>query len=313
MKYFIGPMSKNVVDAIIEFDGDFGFIPSRRQVDYNGGYVNNWTTGEFAKYVNGRVLIQRDHGGIGQGYMHDGGYKSFMSDSKYFDILHIDPWKWYSKFEDGLQQTIDYINYVYLVLENKDIKFEVGTEESIKRFEHYELEKLLSELEKSLKAEQFENIEYAVVQSGVGLDLGKRTNTGTFNSDRLGKMVEVCRKFDKKSKEHNGDYLTKKEYKDRFDLGLDSINIAPEFGQIETLCYLEEMGSDIEEYYKICYNSGRWEKWVDKSFKPEENKEELIKICGHYVFSDSKFVKIKPDIDNKIKDTITNKLKELIA
>ena len=68
-------------------------------------------------------------------------------------------------------------------------------------------------------------------------------------------MVEVCRKFDKKSKEHNGDYLTKKEYKDRFDLGLDSINIAPEFGQIETLCYLEEMGSDIEEYYKICYNS----------------------------------------------------------
>ena len=57
----------------------------------------------------------------------------------------------------------------------------------------------------------------------------------------------------------------------------------------------------------------RWEKWVDKSFDSEENKEELIKICGHYVFSDSKFVKIKPDIDNKIKDTITNKLKELIA
>ena len=40
-------MSKNVVDAIIEFGGGFGFIPSRRQVDYNGGYVNNWTTGEF--------------------------------------------------------------------------------------------------------------------------------------------------------------------------------------------------------------------------------------------------------------------------
>jgi len=52
VKYFIGPMSKNVVDSIIEFDGDFGFIPSRRQVDYNGGYVNNWSTGEFAKYVD---------------------------------------------------------------------------------------------------------------------------------------------------------------------------------------------------------------------------------------------------------------------
>ena len=35
-------MSKNVVDSIIEFGGELGFIPSRRQVDYNGGYVNNW-------------------------------------------------------------------------------------------------------------------------------------------------------------------------------------------------------------------------------------------------------------------------------
>ena len=70
-KYYIGPMSKNTVDAVIEFDGNFGFIPSRRQVDYNGGYVNDWSTGEFAKYVNGRIPIQRDHGGIGQGYRMD--------------------------------------------------------------------------------------------------------------------------------------------------------------------------------------------------------------------------------------------------
>ena len=61
MKYWIGPMSKNVVDSVIEFNGDFGFIPSRRQVDYQGGYVNDWTTGEFSTYVNGRVPIQRDH------------------------------------------------------------------------------------------------------------------------------------------------------------------------------------------------------------------------------------------------------------
>ena len=48
IKYWIGPMSKNVVDSVIEFDGCFGFIPSRRQVDYQGGYVNDWTTGEFS-------------------------------------------------------------------------------------------------------------------------------------------------------------------------------------------------------------------------------------------------------------------------
>tara|TARA_R100000234_G_scaffold29754_1_gene17306 strand:- start:634 stop:1569 length:936 start_codon:yes stop_codon:yes gene_type:complete len=311
MKYFIGPMSKNVVDAIIEFGGDFGFIPSRRQVDYNGGYVNNWTTGEFATYVNGRVPIQRDHGGVGQGYAPDNGINSFIHDSMYFDIIHIDPWKVYQDYGEGLQETINNINFIYL--RNSEIKFEIGTEESIRRFEDYELQNLLRRLESELMPKIFDNIEYAVVQSGVGLDLGKQTNTGTFDPDRLEKMVSICKKFGKKSKEHNGDYLSNKEYKDRFDLGLDSINIAPEFGQLETLCYLDEMGDDIEDYYQICYDSKRWEKWVDNDFVPEDNKKELIKICGHYVFSDERFIEIKPEIDIKIKKVIKDKLGELNA
>jgi len=311
IKYFIGPMSKNVVDSIIEFDGSFGFIPSRRQVDYNGGYVNSWTTGEFATYVNGRVPIERDHGGIGQGYKHDDGIESFMHDCRYFDKIHIDPWKEYQDFDKGLQETIDCINFIYLVMGKEKVKFEVGTEESIRRFEVDELENLLRHLKGKLEPDIFENIEYVVVQSGVGLDLGKQNNTGTSYPDRLGKMISVCKKYGKKSKEHNGDYLSNKEYKDRFDLGLDSINIAPEFGQLETLCYLEEMGEDIDEYYNICYESKRWEKWVDETFIPVDNKRELIEICGHYVFSDESFLDIKPDIDLKIKEKIKNKLRSL--
>ena len=307
MKYFIGPMSKNVVDAVIEHNGNFGFIPSRRQVDYNGGYVNNWSTGEFATYVGGRVPIGRDHGGAGQGYSEDDGYESFLHDYKYFDIIHIDPWKKYQKFEDGLEETLAVLNYIYNM--DQSVMFEVGTEEAIRKFTVDELDTLLRTLS---EFEFFDNIEYAVVQSGVGLDLGKQTNTGTFDSNRLKEMVNVCKKFGKKSKEHNGDYLSSVEYKSRFDLGLDSINIAPEFGQLETLCYLDEMGDDIEDYYQICYESKRWEKWVSKDFIPEDNKKELIKICGHYVFSDEEFTLIKPDIDHKIKRVIKNKLERLI-
>ena len=311
MKYFIGPMSKNVVDSIIEFDGEFGFIPSRRQVDYNGGYVNSWTTGEFATYVNGRVPIERDHGGIGQGYKHDDGIESYMHDCRYFDKIHIDPWKEYQDFDKGLQETIDCINFIYLVMGKKEVKFEVGTEESIRRFEVDELENLLRHLKGKLEPEIFENIEYVVVQSGVGLDLGKQNNSGTFDPDRLENMINICKKFGKKSKEHNGDYLSNDEYKVRFDMGLDSINIAPEFGQLETLCYLEEMDKDIDEYYNICYDSKRWKKWVNDDFVPEDNKKELIKICGHYVFSNRRFLDIKPNIDDKIKTVIKNKLRRL--
>ena len=86
IKFYIGPMSKNVVDSIIEFveetGNKIGFIPSRRQVEYNGGYVNNWTTEEFSKYVNNRVIIQRDHGGPNQGIVKDDGFKSFEVDAK---------------------------------------------------------------------------------------------------------------------------------------------------------------------------------------------------------------------------------------
>ena len=310
MKYFIGPMSKNVVDAVIDFDGSFGFIPSRRQVDYNGGYVNNWTTGEFAKYVNGRVPIQRDHGGIGQGYKFDDGIESFFHDSQNFNIIHVDPWKHHQSLDEGLKETV--MNLTYIHLNSSNVKFEVGTEESIRRFEIDELENMMWYLEKHLLPEVFEKIEYVVVQSGVGLDLGKQKNTGTFNPKRLEDMISVCKKYGKKSKEHNGDYLSNKDYKSRFDLGLDSINIAPEFGQIETKCYLEEMGDDIEDYFQICYESKRWEKWVDEDFLPYHNKKELIEICGHYVFSDKKFNSIKPDIDSKIKKVLKIKLENLI-
>ena len=51
------------------------------------------------------------------------------------------------------------------------------------------------------------------------------------------------------------------------------------------------------------------EKWnLIASFN---DSEELIKICGHYVFSDERFLNMKPNIDDKIKRIIKNKLKEL--
>lgn len=298
-------MSRNIVDAVIDVGG-FGLIPSRRQVDYLGGYVNKWTTDKFAQYVNGRVLIQRDHAGASQGHIHDLGYTSLEADCRNFNMIHIDPWKAYPLYDQGLEVCIENLKYCYSL--NSNIRFEVGTEAAIKEFPPESLFTLLIDLELGLKPEIFEAIEYVTIQSGVGLDLGKMANTGTFNQDNMERMLSTCDAFCKKSKEHNGDYLSDEEYKLRFDLGLDAINIAPEFGQLETLCYLNEMGDDIEDFYQICYKSGRWRKWVAPDFVPEDNKRELIQICGHYVFSNKEFLEIKPDIDDKIKEVITNKL-----
>lgn len=54
----VGPMSVNCIDAAIELASEHEvpilMIASRRQIDseeFGGGYVNNWTTEEFANYV----------------------------------------------------------------------------------------------------------------------------------------------------------------------------------------------------------------------------------------------------------------------
>ena len=71
----IGPMSKNCVDASIEFSNENNFllmlIASRRQIESNElgrGYVNNWSTEEFSTYVlkkdkKKKIILCRDHGG----------------------------------------------------------------------------------------------------------------------------------------------------------------------------------------------------------------------------------------------------------
>jgi hypothetical protein len=131
-------------------------------------------------------------------------------------------------------------------------------------------------------------------------------------------MITVCKRYNKLSKEHNGDYIPFNVIKEKFNFGLDSINIAPEFGLIETNTYLSIIDDDLifDKYWKMCYDSKKWVKWVDEKFDPFNNKKELIKICGHYILSSDDFIEqiksnITKDIDSIVKSNIKNKLNEL--
>jgi hypothetical protein len=309
VRYFICPMSKNIVDSVIEMNSPLiGLLPSRRQVEFNGGYVNNWTTEEFVNYIKNKsnIVVERDHAGIGQGDENE--YDSYKIDSMFMDIIHIDPWKKYSFFEDGLLETIKNINYISNI--NPKVKFEIGTEESIRKFNFKEIVELIQELKMELNLNQFENIQYICIQSGVGLDLINRKNTGTFNLETLRLMIEICRKFKKQSKEHNGDYLSKEDIQIRFDNGLDALNIGPEIAQIETEVYLKHMNEiQINEFYQTCLDSKKWVKWVNDNFDVTD-KEKLIMVCGHYNFNNLPNIKIDNEM---VKETIKNKLTNLIS
>jgi hypothetical protein len=321
MKYFFGISSKSQVDSIIEFslahkNIETIFIPSRRQVEYNGGYVNNWTTKEFSLYVknlNPLIKIERDHGGPFQGLIDDDGYESLTADCKYLDVIHLDPWKKYPKLDEGIQWTIDMINYCYML--NNNICYEIGTEEAIRHFSIAELETLILTLQKSLDPCIYNKIKYCVVQCGNALCNGK--NSSIYDEIRLKEMLALVKKYNFIAKEHNGDWVDVEVIKKKESVGLECINIAPEFGMIETNIILEKIKENKEHYdkvYQLCIESGKWKKWVNDDFDVTVLKNELISLTGHYIFSNPEFIEIKNQyagIEAEIKSSITNKLLEL--
>ncbi len=123
-------------------------------------------------------------------------------------------------------------------------------------------------------------------------------------------MISVCKKFGILSKEHNGDYLTYKEIKIRFDNGLDAINIAPEFGVLETKILLDNINNNdqFNKIWEICFKGEKWRKWTDYTFD-FRNKKELIEICGHYHNKEIKEI-VQMD-DEIIKIELKTKLQEL--
>ena len=156
-KYYICPMSRNIVDTIMDLDSnDFGLLPSRRQIDYDGGYVNKWNTESFYKYIKPKksIIIERDHGGPKQGNIKDDGFESFKCDSRFMNIIHVDPWKHTNSLKKGIQETIKYLKFIHE--HNRAIKFEIGTEESIRKFNEVELIELLDRYKTANKT--FKNI-----------------------------------------------------------------------------------------------------------------------------------------------------------
>lgn len=305
-KLFVGPMSKNIVETVINFSNNekkyIGFIPSRRQVEYDGGYVNKWTTEQFHNFIKNKsdyILTERDHGGPGQGLYMDDGLESYKTDSNFFNIIHIDPWKKYPNYEEGLKETIQNLRFCYLL--NSELYFEIATEEAIRPFSVEELDKFLNDLKNKLEPELYNRIVFVVIQSGTSLK--NLVNTGSYKNNKLKEMIKIVKKYGKLSKEHNGDWMKDEDFISRFKNGLDGLNIAPELGTIETQVILDELqkldrNDLIDKFYEICYNSGKWKKWVSHNFIPKENKIKLIQICGHYVFSNQDFQDIKKQLNN---------------
>lgn len=341
----IGPMSKTLIKAsfILAKEKNFPlmFIASRNQVDLDelgGGYVCNWDQKRFSESIRdiakevefeGLYYLCRDHGGpwqrdkerkdhLEEKEAMELGKKSYIADMENgFDLLHIDPTKdpyivgKAIDVEIVLKRTVELIEY----LEEERIKkgiselsYEVGTEEtnggltSSKEYEFF-----IKELMKRLDEKKLQHPCFIVGQTGTLTRLTE--NIGNFNSRASIELANVASKYEVGLKEHNGDYQDEGILLAHPALGITAMNVAPEYGTVETRAYLklveveenlfnEKMimkKSNLKEVIrKESVKSRRWEKWMTddtvlkstEELLQDENTITIITdISGHYTFN----------------------------
>jgi len=226
----VGPMSVNCIDAAIELSNEHEvpilLIASRRQIDsekFGGGYVNNWTTEEFARYVidrdkKGKILLARDHGGPWQNTKEkdeklslrramESAKASYRADLEAgFQILHIDP-SVDIHGQPDVDEVLDRIFELYEFCWNQaqqlrqEVIFEIGTEEqSGSTNSQEELDYTLNAVQQFCKKYHLPQPSFVVIQCGTRVM--EMRNVGSFDSPvrvaeelpaeiQLPKMIEI--------------------------------------------------------------------------------------------------------------------------
>jgi tagatose-1,6-bisphosphate aldolase non-catalytic subunit AgaZ/GatZ len=349
----VGPMSKNCVDATIELAEQYKtplmLIASRRQIDseqFGGGYVENWTTEQFADYViekdiNKNIILARDHGGPWQNELEKSqnmNLKDAMQSAKDsyqadidagFHMLHIDPSVDIHSQPDTdqiLERVYELYDFCwsYAQQKNQDIIFEIGTEEqSGSNNSKEELEYTLESMKKFCNANKMPFPSFVVIQAGTRVMETK--NIGSFESPvrianelppeiQIPQMIDICNKYGIFMKEHNTDYLSTESLKWQPRLGIHAANIAPEFGVAETKAFVNVLQENshtdlLNDFYQISYDSMKWKKWMLKNTNASDMDRAII--AGHYVFSSDEFIKLKAEASDRI-DNLNHILKSKV-
>jgi tagatose-1,6-bisphosphate aldolase non-catalytic subunit AgaZ/GatZ len=353
----VGPMSKNCVDASIELADQYNsplmLIASRRQIDseqFGGGYVENWTTKQFADYViekdiNKNIILARDHGGPWQNELEKSqnmNLKDAMQSAKDsyradidagFHMLHIDPSvdiHSQPDIDQVLERVYELYDFCWSYAQEKkqDIIFEIGTEEqSGSNNSKEELEYTLEKMSKFCKHNKIPFPSFIVIQAGTrvmeiknigSFDLPIRVANELPPEIQIPRMINVCNKYGIFMKEHNTDYLSTDSLRWQPRLGIHAANIAPEFGVAETKAFIgilkeNDLNNLLDEFVKISYNSMKWKKWMLKD--TDANDIDKAIIAGHYIFSSNEFIDLKAKAGTKINNLdvfLKNKVKDSI-
>ena len=339
----IGPVSKNCVDAVLEVTDELNvpimLVLSRNQIEtekLGHGYVNNWTTEEFSKYIsskdsNQNIILARDHGGLWQNDSEknqridfeqalDNAKKSLVSDiDSGFQTFHIDSTiDLFSELsiDEKVKRACELCKFCNdeANLRNQKAQFEISLwEDGASEDNSIHMDSAISKISDYFKRNSIETpLFFAIPTGNKVVNSGNVGSMKTITNDseifsKLSKTIQTCKKFNVKTKVHGTDYLPDESLQWFPKLGIDGANVAPEFGTIESTALVNVLNSNElddlkEKFLDMSYSSKKWAKWVSEDHTL--NKNELSILGGHYIFPSDEFKDLKAQIEKNLDDDL---------
>jgi fructose/tagatose bisphosphate aldolase len=212
-----GPMSSQAIEAVFRVSEDRGvqlaLIASKNQIDYAGGYVNDWTTAQYMEFVRfmresyprADVVVCRDH--LGPGFkkkvpgmsQYQDVLNTLESDIEQgFDLVHVDFCHAEGSEVARLEVTADIVAQARA--KRSDIGIEVGTDEIgvLRNREHIQRE--IDWLVRN-------NVNPDLYVLNTGSKVEANRQAGHFNPGLVEQVRTMLQGTGMRIKEHNADFL----------------------------------------------------------------------------------------------------------
>ena len=288
---FIGGVTTNTIESVFaasdRMSNRLALMFTDHQMNPDGGYVCNLeeliSKTDFlqASYPNSEIVLARDH--FSPVNLSDRAIDKFRDlISRYteagFSFFHFDfaPFLTdYNRSMSCLEQIVQFTRNL-----NPNVKIELSTTP----------DNNISYL--NLAEKHFSQIadigpEYIVIPTG---SLVKdRTQVGSFYGKQIKCLASRYHENGIFVKEHNADFLTSSDILKRTGL-IDSFNVAPEFGMMESLLILNDFKKtplNIDKLLNLSFKSEKWKSWTLSNSLSNEMRAE---ISMHYHFKSDEFL-----------------------
>jgi len=297
-KLGVGPMSHEINDIIDMYavKTPLLVVASRNQVDYKLGYVCHTSDLPKSFSMRSNILLCRDHCGP---YFKDSDKSLTVEEAIIeckktidadiaagFDLIHIDV----SRIpENQFKHAQDLIEYT--ISKNPLILMEFGSEQNTGTDLAPSAERIDEQLD--FISDYKDHIKYFVTQTG---SFTQHTQVGTFDVDINKRLVDKVHSRGFRFKEHNADYLSKVDVALRNQAGVDTMNIAPQLGTIQTriLFDMTRKTPEWDAFAEMVYSWDLWNKWMPPTV---DNWIMSVIVAGHYHFNTQEYQNLLEVVD----------------